>query len=160
MKPNSLSLNFQQFAMSSNDYLISRDNIQFAKWYPHKCIQKPSHHYGWVTTGSTPLPFPTSIANDWLIKVVALTTFKRKKFTWSCQCEYAYDPKGRSTLHLVDPNIFSPSKCCILAERLKLEVYLATKVEILTGSLNWLALRKHNSFLSRPVPYAPPYEKA
>jgi hypothetical protein len=144
----------------NNDYLISRDNVQFTKCYPHKGIQRPLHHYGLVTTELAPLPFPTSIADDWLIKVITLTTFRREKFTWSCWCEFTYDPRGRFALHLANPNMSSPSKCSILVERLKLEVYLAIKVELLTRSLDWLALRKHNSILFELVPYAPPCKKA
>jgi len=35
----------------------------------------------WVIIGSRPLVSPTSTINDWFIRVVALATFGREKFT-------------------------------------------------------------------------------
>jgi hypothetical protein len=40
---------------------------------------------------------------------------------WICS-----NPGGRYALCLVGPNIYSPSKCGVIIERPKLEVYLAT----------------------------------
>ncbi len=49
----------------------------------------------------------------------------------SCWCEFASNLGGRYVLHLVDPNISTPSKCGILVKRPKLEVYLATTTTIM-----------------------------
>jgi hypothetical protein len=144
--------------MPNNDCLTSRDNIQFGKCRPHIGTQDLPQPL-WVITWSRLLVSPTSIANDWLIKVVALATFKREKFTQSCRCESPSDLGGRSTLHLVNPNTSRLSKCGILVERPKLEVYLATTTTIWNGSPDWLALHMRNSFLSRSILDAHPCKK-
>jgi hypothetical protein len=101
----------------------------------------------WVITRLGPLVSPTSIVDDWLIWIIALATFEQKKFIQSCRCESFFDPGGRFALRLANPNTSSPSKCNILAERPKFEVYLVATTIIWTRSLDWVALCRCNGFL-------------
>jgi hypothetical protein len=87
-----------------------------------------------MTIGTRPLVSPTSIVDDWLIKVDALATFGRKNFIQPCWHEFVSNLDGRFALHLVNPNIFSPSKCDIIAKRLELKMYFVVQQQQFTLS--------------------------
>ncbi len=109
---------------------------------PQRCSNTSSPL--WIRTGKPFcewLDWPTSTLGTKIRNVNF--THGREKLTWSCMCEYPFDPRGKSYLCLIDPNIFSPSKWDVYEET-RTNLALTT---ICNGSPDQLALHNRNPSL-------------
>jgi hypothetical protein len=114
----------------------------------------------WVITWLMSLPFPTSTIDYWLIGAVILASFGWEKFIRSCQCEFVFDPSGRSTLHLGWSKHFFNFQVQYSSKKTWAWGVLGNYNKNFDKVPKLIGPCKHNSFLSKPIPNAPPCKKA